>query len=436
MDMDLGDGLSCLLIEDNIGDARLIQYLLDDADGARLTFTHVTTLAEALELLRQDSFDVILLDLTLPDSIGLETLEIVHRTRADIAVVVLTGLDATDTAIGAVQRGAQDYLVKGRGDGQLIKRSLLYAVERQRANQRLLLAEAAFRAIDTGIMVTDAAGKVVRVNPAFCRVSGFDSKEVEGTQSSILRMGVHDAAFYEELWHRLRETGAWEGEIWARRKHGGLTPEWLRINVVQDDSGGTAGYVAIFSDITFRHRAEQDLLRQATTDALTGLGNRQLFQRILSSTIEQATRYQRQASLLFLDLDGFKDVNDTAGHAVGDAVLREVAVRLRGAVRISDEVARLGGDEFVIILPEVRDRDAAEAVAIKLLQEITRPFSDIPTPQTLTASIGIAMIPMDGDNNEKLIDAADTAMYAAKRGGKNTVRFFSDVHVAKQTVDG
>ncbi|MBB4264952.1 diguanylate cyclase domain-containing protein [Roseospira visakhapatnamensis] len=434
--MDLGEGLTCLLIEDNLGDARLIQYLLDDADGARLSFTHVTSLAPALDLLRQESFDVILLDLTLPDSNGLETLEIVHRTRADIAIVVLTGIDATDIAIGAVQRGAQDYLVKGRGDGQLIKRSLLYAVERQRANQRLLLAEAAFRAIDTGIMVTDAAGKVVRVNPAFCRVTGFENQEVVGTQSSLLRTGIHEAAFYEALWQQLRETGAWEGEIWTRRKHGEVTPEWLRINVVHDDSGGTAGYVAIFSDITFRRHAEQDLLRQATTDPLTGLGNRQLFQRLLASTIEQATRYQREAALLFLDLDGFKDINDSAGHAVGDTVLREVAARLRGAVRISDEVSRLGGDEFVVILPEVRNRDAAEAVATKLLQEITHPFDDVPTDRPLTASIGIAMIPDNGDTNEALIEAADAAMYAAKRSGKNTVRFYSKTLAARHGQDG
>lgn len=434
--MDLGEGLSCLLIEDNLGDARLIQYLLDDADGARLAFTHVTSLADGLDLLRQESFDVILLDLTLPDSIGLETLEIVHRARADIAIVVLTGIDATDIAIGAVQRGAQDYLVKGRGDGQLIKRSLLYAVERQRANQRLLLAEAAFRAIDTGIMVTDAAGKVVRVNPAFCRVTGFESHEVVGTQSSVLRSGIHEAAFYEALWQRLRETGAWEGEIWTRRKHGEVIPEWLRINVVHDDSGGTAGYVAIFSDITFRRHAEQDLLRQATTDPLTGLGNRQLFQRLLANTIEQTTRYQRHAALLFLDLDGFKDINDTAGHAVGDAVLREVAARLRGAVRISDEVARLGGDEFVVILPEVRDRHATEAVAVKLLHEITQPFDGTVIERPLTASAGIAMIPEDGDTNETLIEAADAAMYAAKRSGKNTVRFYSEAHTERQEMDG
>jgi len=428
--MDAGERLTCLLIEDNLADARLIQYLLGDADGARLSFTHVTCLGDALDLLAQDSFDVILLDLTLPDSDGLDTLDVVHRARADIAIVVLTGIDATDIAIGAVQRGAQDYLVKGRGDGQLIKRSLLYAVERHRANQRLLLAEAAFRAIDTGILVTDAAGRVVRVNPAFCRVTGFDPQEVVGTQAAVLREGIHEAEFYEDLWRQLRESEAWEGEIWTRRKHGEVTPEWLRINLVHDESGGTAGYVAIFSDITFRRRAEQDLLRQATTDPLTGLGNRQLFQRLLSSTIEQTTRYKREAALVFLDLDGFKNVNDTAGHAAGDAVLREVAARLRGAVRISDEVARLGGDEFVVILPEVRGRAAAEAVAEKLLSEIAVPFDIASQSASVTASIGIAMIPDDGESNEALVEAADTAMYAAKRSGKNTIRFFADLSAA------
>ena len=174
------EGLTCLLIEDNHADARLIQYLLEDADGEALTFSHATSLGRALEILAHDSFDVILLDLTLPDCTGLETLERIHHARADIAIVVLTGIDATDVAIGAVQRGAQDYLVKGSGDGQLVKRSILYAVERHRANQRLLLAEAAFRNIDTGIMVTDAAGKVVRVNAAFTRTTGYEADEVVG----------------------------------------------------------------------------------------------------------------------------------------------------------------------------------------------------------------------------------------------------------------
>jgi diguanylate cyclase (GGDEF)-like protein/PAS domain S-box-containing protein len=423
--MDEHDTLSCLLIEDNIADARLIQYMLDDADGARLTFAQASSLAEALDLLSRESYDVILLDLSLPDSSGLQTLESVHRARADIAIVVLTGMDATDVAIGAVQRGAQDYLVKGHGDGQLVKRSILYAVERHRANQRLLLAEAAFRNIDTGLMVTDAAGKVVRVNAAFCRATGYDSAEVVGGQPNILKSGVHDPVFYDDLWRELRESGAWEGEIWNRRKDGKVYPEWLRINVVRDEGGGIAGYVAIFSDITFRRRAEQELLRQATTDPLTGLANRQLFARLLTSTIEQATRYHRNAALLFIDLDGFKEVNDTAGHAIGDSVLREIATRLRGAVRVSDEVARLGGDEFVVILPEIRDREVASNVAEKLLQEIARPFTPALDAASLTASIGVAMVPDDGATYESLLRAADTAMYRAKRTGKNGISFFS-----------
>jgi len=419
------DRVSCLLIEDNIADARLIQYLLDDADGAALTFTHVWTLADSLRILSQDTFDVILLDLTLPDSNGLITLETIRHARADIAIVVLTGLDATDIAIGAVQRGAQDYLIKGRGDGNVVKRSILYAVERQRANQRLLLAEAAFQNIDTGIMVTDATGQAVRVNAAFTRVSGLESTEVVGAHTNILHSGVQEPEFYHDLWAQLRETGAWQGEIWTRRKDGTVAPTWLRVNVVTDADGGTAGYVAIFSDITFRRQAEQELLRKATTDPLTGLANRQLFQRVLNSTIEQSSRYQRESALLFLDLDGFKAINDTMGHSVGDAVLREIASRLRGAVRISDEVARLGGDEFVVVLPEIRDRAAAAAVAEKLLSDIMRPFpAEIGAP-SLTASIGIAVIPDDGTNFEDLVHAADTAMYQAKRSGKNAIWFFS-----------
>jgi diguanylate cyclase (GGDEF)-like protein len=175
--------------------------------------------------------------------------------------------------------------------------------------------------------------------------------------------------------------------------------------------------------LTFRRRAEEELIRQATTDTLTGLPNRALFQKLLGSGIERNRRYDRRLSLLFIDLDGFKEVNDQKGHDVGDLVLKEAAVRLRRAVRVSDEVARLGGDEFTVILSEVTQADDAETVAAKVVDALSRPYEVAGEVLDLSASVGIATCPRDGIDGDQLLHAADEAMYRAKHAGKNRYAF-------------
>ncbi len=414
--------IEVLVVEDNPGDSRLIEIQLADELDMRFTVRVAPTLADALSILKTQAVDAVLLDLFLPDSRGIETLKAVRGITDDTPVVVLSGLDDAEVALKAVGQGAQDYLVKGKGDGEVLRRSILYAMERERIRRRMVLAEAAFGNADTGMIVTDSRGVVVRVNPAFLDVTGYAEDEVVGREAGVLRSDVHDEDFYKALWADLKAKGAWEGEVWNRRRNGEIYPEWVRLNTVLDPSGGVAGYVGVFSDVTFRRRAEEELVRQATTDPLTGLVNRALFQRLLVSGIERAVRYGRLFCVLFVDLDGFKKVNDDMGHEAGDVLLKEVARRLRRAVRSSDEVARLGGDEFTVLLSEVRTAEDAETVATKVVDALAEPYTVQGATIPVSGSVGIALCPDDGTDADTVMRAADEAMYAAKRAGRSVWR--------------
>lgn len=426
--------MNILLVEDNPGDARLIQVLLAEEAGSEFRLTHVERLADACELAKQEEFAAVLLDLSLPDSHGLETVMGLRRGGPDVPIVILSGMDNEEVALAALQNGAQDYLVKGRADGMLLKRSILYAIERHRTKRQLLLAEAAFKCTDTGIMVMDAGWRVIRVNPAFSRVTGYEPAEVVGRKPMVLSSGVHEPEFYDDLWAALDANGAWEGEIWNRRKNGEVYPEWLRINAVEDEQGGITGYVAIMSDITHRKKAETELLRQATRDPLTGLANRQLFMHVLDDSIERAGSMERLCAVLFVDLDGFKEINDRWDHAAGDEMLKEVARRLRGTVRVSDEVARLGGDEFVVVLTEVREPQDAARVAEKIVGALAEPYRLSAGEGRISASVGISVYPANATSAEDLVRAADQAMYSAKRAGKSRYRFYDGQPVFSKAV--
>jgi len=276
------------------------------------------------------------------------------------------------------------------------------------------------------ILITDARTRIVYVNRSFTRVTGYTLRDVSGKTPRLLHSGRQSAAFYTHMWKCINAAGRWQGEIWNRRKNGDIYPEWLSITAVKGSTGKVEYYLAIFSDITLRKREEQELYDLATHDALTGLPNRFFFSERLRHAMVRAKRASHMVGLLYLDLDRFKPVNDALGHKCGDKLLQTVARRLKRSVREEDTIARLGGDEFAVILEHLsRPRDAA-ATARKLLHAMARPFLLDGHRARITASIGITVYPLDGDDVETLVKRADGAMYRAKTERMNAFRFWGD----------
>jgi diguanylate cyclase (GGDEF)-like protein/PAS domain S-box-containing protein len=274
-----------------------------------------------------------------------------------------------------------------------------------------------------GVMVTGADGTIVAVNTAFTVATGYTQDDVRGQRPSLLKSGHHPPEFYATMWQELEATGRWRGEIWNRRKDGAIHPEWLSITRVSCEDAGPC-HIAVFSDIGRQEQVRERLHHLAYYDALTGLPNRQLFNDRLQQVLALAQRESRSAALLFLDLDRFKEINDTLGHGVGDGVLKAIANRVGRCLRETDTFSRLGGDEFTVIVPNVRDaRDAAQ-VAEKIIQRFGTSFQIAGHELFLSTSIGIALYPQHGDTPEELVKHADTAMYLAKENGRNLFQFY------------
>ena len=297
--------------------------------------------------------------------------------------------------------------------------------EQIRAKEELENAAAVFDTTSEGIVVTDHNNCIIAVNPGFTRITGYSIDEVRGKPPSILSSGKHDKAFYAEMWRTLQRNGSWEGEIWNRNKEGATYPEWLSLTMVRDEAGDVARYIAVFSDISRRKSDEEKIRWQANYDMVTGLPNRTLFQERLSASISSSHREGWVTALLFIDLDHFKMVNDTRGHAVGDWLLQEVAGRLASCIREADTVARLGGDEFTVILQDVGSADAAAMVAQKIVKVLAEPFFAEGGDIFIGASVGITIYPNDAEDAEGLLRNADLAMYRAKELGRNGYRFFT-----------
>lgn len=292
------------------------------------------------------------------------------------------------------------------------------------AETGLKLAASVYSSIDDGIAVTDANAVILSVNPAFTRITGYTAEEAIGQNPSILKSNRQDHAFYVAMWRDIVDTGRWEGELWNRRKNGEIYPERMTITVARDSAGNVMRYVGVFKDITDLWRKDEHIRHLAFHDALTGLPNRALLMELLGHQIIMSEREKREIAIIFLDLDGFKSVNDTLGHVVGDEVLKAVARKILTLIRHTDTVARLGGDEFVILLENPENRDKVAQIASLIIASVNEPLVFRGKTAWVGASVGIAMFPSDGDTSGDLILSADTAMYAAKVCGKNTYRFF------------
>ena len=299
------------------------------------------------------------------------------------------------------------------------------AIERKSTENELQIAASVHGAISEAIVVTDANDRIIAVNPAFTLVTGYGANEAIGQSPRLLKSGRHDHAFYLEMWQALETTGRWQGEIWNRRKNGEEYPEWLSINTIYDGNDKVLRRIAMFSDITEKKRNEETIWRQANFDALTDLPNRRLFRDRLEHEIMKAQRNGAYVALLFIDLDRFKEVNDTLGHHTGDLLLIEAAQRISNSVRATDTVARLGGDEFTIIMSDLVDTNRVGEVAQAMLMALAAPFKLGKDDVYISGSIGITIFPSDADNIDSLLKNADQAMYAAKEQGRNRFSYFT-----------
>jgi diguanylate cyclase (GGDEF)-like protein/PAS domain S-box-containing protein len=275
------------------------------------------------------------------------------------------------------------------------------------------------------IFTTDLEGRILTVNPAFSRITGYSADEIIGQNIGVMHPNMQDDRFFGTFWRQLAITGSWQGELQNRRKNGETYPQWLVMNATRDEHGKILNYVGIFHDLTRLHDAERQLSHLAYHDVLTDLPNRQLFADRLRLAIFNARRNHSRLAVLFIDLDRFKLINESLGHEVGDALLKEVATRLRQVTRDTDTVSRPGGDEFTLILPELPDVQDAETVAGKILGIFQQPFHIGYHDIYVTPSIGIALFPEHGNDDSMLVRHADAAMYQAKADGGNTFNVFA-----------
>lgn len=296
--------------------------------------------------------------------------------------------------------------------------------ERKLLEARLKLAASVFTSAKEGILITDAAGTIVDVNATFNLITGYSRTEALGKSPRMLSSGRQPPAFYAEMWHSLQTKGHWYGEVWNRRKSGDVYAEMLTISSVRDESGATQNYVALFSDITPFKTHQQELERIAHYDALTGLPNRILLADRLHQALIQSQRRRHCLAVVFLDLDGFKAINDTHGHAAGDALLIALASHMQSALREGDTLARIGGDEFVAILADLEHAHDCEPILMRLLQSACEPVQRGEVELRVSASMGVTLYPQDGADVDLLMRQADQAMYAAKLAGKNRYHLF------------
>lgn len=367
-----------------------------------------------------------------PWEVFIERIDAADRERAQQALT--SGQVNNDAVCIEFQLAANDSPrrrmeahVKAYGSGTKIERvvGILQDVTKRHQDDAMLRqSSAVFHTTAEGIIITDANRRIVAVNTAYTRITGYSEADTLGLDPDVL-LRVNPAFEHYADSFQTGAAGFWQGEVRSQRGDGSTFPAWQSVSVVRDDTGKVTHFVTAFSDVTAIYDAQQKLQHLAHHDPLTGLPNRLLFEERLRYAIEQATRNEQRCILLFLDLDGFKVINDTLGHAVGDELLRIVGERLRSVLRSSDTIARLGGDEFVILAGSF-NADYAARLADKVLDQLRIPMAVSGDYLSVTGSIGIAVYPDNGTDSQQLMRAADMAMYTAKAEGRNRFHFYAE----------
>ena len=281
-----------------------------------------------------------------------------------------------------------------------------------------------FENAEEGVMITDAESRILNVNQAFVNVTQYSREEIIGQKPSILHSGNHDQGFYERMWKVILTEHRWQGEIWNRRKNSEIYPEWLSITAVFDDNNKVSHYIGIFSDVSTENEGDERLYHLAHYDSLCDLPNRMLFYDRLRQAISRSKRTDHRIAVMFMDLDGFKHINDEFGHGVGDELLQQVSKRTISMLRETDTIARIGGDEFTFIINDIDDIAAIDTIAEKVLSIVQEPYALHGNTFNVSASIGISLFPDNAEDMNLLVKQADIAMYKAKKDGKNRFKYY------------
>lgn len=433
---------------------------------------------EALDKL-DDSIDMVLLDVLMPGMSGFELTRHIRKDEKyhDLPVILITTLKGREEKLAGVEAGANDFISKPVDKTELTVRmdsllrmrdmqrrerknkeqlaQMVSALEtahgelenrvksrtaelqntadklrreishRQSVQMELELLEEIFNNSIQGITITDADCNIIKINPAFSAITGYTADEVYGRNPRILKSNKHDEDFYRGMWEKLNAHGRWSGEIWNRRKSGDAYPEWLKIFAFYDEEGTVVNYAAIFHDLTEAKEKDERIEYQASYDALTSLPNRSLFLDRLRTGLSTADRSGARVALLCLNLNNFKHINDTYGYLAGDAILQEIARRLRALTGSGDAVARLDGDMFAMMMTDPKDDQEIVKLTEQIQQLISTPIQFLGHKLDLSTRMGISMAPDDSEHYETLLGQAELAMDRAKKLGENTVQFFT-----------
>jgi diguanylate cyclase (GGDEF)-like protein/PAS domain S-box-containing protein len=422
--------LRVLFVEDSADDAELAAAELSRG-GFKFTTSRVETLPDMQAALTDAHWDLIISDYEMPRFSADQALETLKSSGKDIPFIILSGVVQAEEAVALMRRGAHDFLSKEAMVRLVpaVERELREAAERYNrrlAEERVRTLSLAVEQSPVSVVITNENGIIEYVNPKFEEVTNFSLSEAVGRNLNFTIMDQTNEGLFQELWDTVKGGRSWHGEFCNVRKDGEIFWEYANVSPLKNIDGVITNYIAVKEDITVRRSYEEQLLKQAHYDDLTGLANRALMLDRLNVAIKIAIRNKEQAALLCIDLDRFKNINDTLGHTVGDELLCEAAARLGTCIRDCDTLARMGGDEFVIILPQIEDNITVRRVAERVLDVFSKPFMIGNQEHLVTASIGIVLFPTDGKDHQVLLRNADLAMYKAKDLGRNRYQFFTE----------
>ena len=432
--------IKILLVEDNPGDARLLREMLSKQDALDIELTHVSSMSGAEGHIAKDAVDIILLDLGLPDVQGLGAVRRARAAAPRVPLVVLTGLHDEALAAQVLQEGAQEHLIKGQIETRGLVRAMRYAIERKVMDEALLVKEEALfvekeraqvtlNSIGDAVICTDISGNITFLNLVAERMTSWSRQAAEARPTAeVFRM--IDAANRETAPNSMEKAVEQDRTVVLPlnclliQRNGSEIPVEGCISPIHDREGKATGAVIVFRDVSIARAMALQMAHSFQHDFLTGLPNRMLLNDRVRQAIALAPRHLKKVAVLFLDLDGFKHINDSLGHPIGDKLLQSIAARLVTCVRGSDTVSRQGGDEFVVLLSEMQQSEDAAITARRMLEAVAKAHSIDQHDLHVTTSIGVSIYPDDGLDVETLIKNADTAMYQAKENGPQSYRFF------------